>query len=352
GNRASTVGDTNVPNNYLMQKPEIALSYNRDRGTPNWVSWHLSDEWTGSLVRNDTFRADPAVPAEWYRVLGSDYQSSGFDRGHMTPNADRDKETSIPINQATFLMSNRVPQAPDNNQGPWAALENDLRALLPGNELYIVSGPAGTGGTGSNGGVTTTIANGHVTVPASTWKVVLVLPKASGDDVSHVTAASRTIAVNMPNVQGIRSDDWHNYLTTVDAIESLTGYDFFSNVPNAIQNAIEAGTNGTNPPGAANESITTNEDVQAAATLQGVSPTNGTLTYTVLAQPSHGALSGTGANLTYTPVLDYNGSDSFTYRENDGTANSNTATVTITVREVNDTPSATDDSKNVTGNSV
>src|SRR5207244_495386 len=211
---------------------------------------------------------------------------------------------------------------------------------------------AGTGGTGSNGGVTTTIANGHVTVPASTWKVVLVLPKASGDDVSHVTAASRTIAVNMPNVQGIRSDDWHNYLTTVDAIESLTGYDFFSNVPNAIQNAIEAGTNGTNPPGAANESITTNEDVQAAATLQGVSPTNGTLTYTVLSQPSHGALSGTGANLTYTPVLDYNGSDSFTYRVNDGTANSNTATVTITVREVNDTPSASDDSKNVTGNSV
>jgi DNA/RNA endonuclease G (NUC1) len=351
GNPSGAVADINVPNNYLMEKPEIAVSYNRDRGTPNWVSWHLSDEWIGSLVRNDTFRADPAVPPTWYRVLGSDYQSSGFDRGHMTPNADRDKETSIPINQATFLMTNMVPQAPDNNQGPWAALENDLRSLLPANELYIVSGPYGTGGSGSNGGTTTTIANGHVTVPASTWKVVLVLPKASGDDVARVTSTTRTIAVNMPNVQGIRSDDWHNYLTTVDAVEALTGYDFFPNVPDAIEASIEGGTNGTNPPGAANESVSTNEDVAKAITLDGVSPTNGALTYTIVSQPSHGALSGSGANITYTPTGNYNGSDTFTYRVNDGTGDSNTATVSITVAEVNDAPVATDDNKSVTGNS-
>ena len=72
----------------------------------------------------------------------------------MTPNADRDPETSIQINQATFLMSNMVAQAPDNNQGPWAELESYLRTLQPANELYIVSGPVGIGGTGSNGGVT------------------------------------------------------------------------------------------------------------------------------------------------------------------------------------------------------
>ena len=116
------------------------------------------------------------------------------------------------------------------------------------NELYIVSGPAGVGGTGSNGGVTTTLANGHVTVPASTWKVALVLPKASGDDLSRVTCSTRTIAVIMPNTQGIRNDPWQNYLTTVDAVEALTGYDFFSNLPEPFQRCIEAGTNGNNPP--------------------------------------------------------------------------------------------------------
>ena len=66
------------------------------------------------------------MPPDWYRVQAFDFSGSGFDRGHMTPNADRDKETSIPINQATFLMSNMVAQAPDNNQGPWADLENYL----------------------------------------------------------------------------------------------------------------------------------------------------------------------------------------------------------------------------------
>ncbi|MEO8682417.1 MAG: Ig-like domain-containing protein, partial [Vicinamibacterales bacterium] len=169
GNPSGAVADTGQPDNYLMEKPEFTLSYNRDLGRPNWVSSHLSDEWFGTLARLDTFRADPAVPPDWYRVQSFDFFNSGFDRGHMVPNADRDKETSVPINQATFLMSNMIAQAPDNNQGPWAALEGELRTLAGSiNELYIVTGPEGVGGTGSNGGVTTTVAGDHVAVPANT----------------------------------------------------------------------------------------------------------------------------------------------------------------------------------------
>ena len=145
-------------------------------------------------------------------------------------------------------MSNMVAQAPDNNQGPWAALENDLRALLPDNEIYIVAGPAGTGGTGSNGGVTTTLAGGNVTVPAWTWKAALVIPAGAGDDLSRVTCSTRTIAVIMPNQQGIRNTPWQNFLTTVDAVEELSGYDLFSNLPEPIQRCVEAGVNGNNPP--------------------------------------------------------------------------------------------------------
>ena len=165
----------------------------------------------------------------------------------MVPNADRDKETSVPINQATFLMTNMLAQAPDNNQGPWAALENYLRTLLPSDEIYIVAGGAGSGGTGSEGGLTMTIANGHVAVPAVTWKVALVIPKGFSD-VSRVSCSSRTIAVIMPNAQGIRNDPWENYLTTVDAVEALTGYNLFSELPLAIQQCVEAGVNGNNPP--------------------------------------------------------------------------------------------------------
>ena len=111
-------------------------------------------------------------------MQSSDFSGSGFDRGHMTPNADRDKETSIPINQATFLMSNMVAQAPDNNQGPWADLEDFLAHAVPANELYIVAGAAGIGGTGSNGGSRRRSPTATSTVPAQTWKVALVLPKA------------------------------------------------------------------------------------------------------------------------------------------------------------------------------
>ncbi len=348
GNPSGAVADLNTPNNYLMEKPEYAESYNHDRGTPNWVSWHLASEWYGSLARVDTFRADPAVSPTWYRVLGTDFSGSGFDRGHMCPNADRDGV--VPINQATYLMANMLPQSPDNNQGPWASFEAYLRTLTDlGNELYIVSGPAGTGGTGSNG-FATTIANGHVTVPASTWKVVMVLPKASGDDVARVTPTTRTIAIVIPNVQGIMAAPWQNYLTTVDAVEALTGYDFFSNVPAAIQAAIESGTDGTNPPGAANQIVSATEDAAKAFTLDAVSTSGNPLTYTIVTTPTHGALSGSGASQTYTPVPEFNGADSFTYRVNDGVRDSSVATVTINVAEVNDPPIAADDAKSTNSN--
>lgn len=342
-NATNTLGNFN---NYLMEKPTYSLSYNRDKGTPNWVSWHLDSSWYGSLARVDSFRPDPAVDPSWYRVQAFDYSNSGFDRGHMTPNADRDNQNRVPINQETFLMSNMVPQSPDNNQGPWANLEAYLRTLGDANnELYIVAGPVGMGGSGSNGGTTNTVANGHVIVPAATWKVALVIPKDTGDDVSRVTCSTRTIAVLMPNIQGIRGNDWHMYLTTVDNIEQQTGYNLFSNLPPAVQACIEAGTDGANLPGTADQSAMTTEDNAANITLSALSPdSNATFTYTYT-QPSHGAVTGTGPNVTYTPAADYNGSDSFTFFANDGHANSNTSTVSISISEVNDSPTAADDSK-------
>jgi DNA/RNA endonuclease G (NUC1) len=343
GNPTGATTDLSVPNNYLMEKPEFALSYNRDKGTANWVSWHLSSEWIGGLSRVDSFRPDPAVPADWYRVLSTDYSGSGFDRGHMVPNADRDNENSLPINQATFLMTNIIPQSPDNNQGPWAAQENYFRTLLPANELYIVAGGIGQGGFGS-GGFANTIVGGKVHVPSHTWKVALVLPKGEAD-LSRVTCGTRTIAVLMPNVQGIRNDNWEKYLTTVDQIESLTGYDFFANLPDGVEHCVEAGTNGSNTtPGAADLSVMTDEDTTASLTLNGLSAGNNSLTYTIVTQPAHGTLAGTDAGRTYTPAPNFHGTDSFTYRVSDGSRHSNTATVSINVFPVNDAPVATDDS--------
>ena len=95
--------------------------------------------------------------------------------------------------------------------------------------------------------VATTFCGAPGTVVGTlTWKVALVLPKGE-DDVSRVTCETRTIAVIMPNVQGIRNDNWENYIVTVDEVEALTGYDFFSNLPDPVERCVEAGRNGVNP---------------------------------------------------------------------------------------------------------
>jgi endonuclease G len=239
GNPSNAAVNVNQPTNYLLDKPQYAVSYNRDLGRPNWVSWHLDSTWIGSTPRQDDFRNDTTLPSGWYQVQATDYSGSGFDRGHNCPSGDR--TNTVASNSATFLMTNMMPQSPDNNQGPWAALETYCRTLVSqGNELYIITGGSGSGGTGSNGGTTFTVANGHVGVPSKTWKVIIVLPTASGNDVTRVTTATRTIAVIMPNTQGIRTNDWKTYRVSVDQVEALTGYDFFSSVSASTQSVIEA----------------------------------------------------------------------------------------------------------------
>ncbi|MEJ8801815.1 DNA/RNA non-specific endonuclease [Pontibacter sp. H249] len=222
--------------NYLVTKSQYAMSYNSYRGTPNWVSWHLSSAWLGSAPRQDDFRADNSLPSNFYKVSSSDYTGSGFDRGHNCPSADRTLTTTD--NSATFLMSNMIPQAPNNNQKAWASLENYCRTLVSqGNELYVIMGSYGSGGDGS-AGYKTTLAGGKVTVPNRIWKVIVVLPVGSSD-ASRVTSSTRVIAIDTPNSNTINTN-WGTYRTTVDAIEAKMGYNLLSNVSSSVQSVIEA----------------------------------------------------------------------------------------------------------------
>jgi endonuclease G len=236
GNPSNAVPDAANFLNYLMIKPQYVLSYNRDRGTPNWVSWHLNPSWLGSAQRQDDFRADASLPAGWYRVQSTDYTGSGFDRGHNAPSADRSNNTEN--NSATFLMTNMIPQAPNNNQQTWANLESYCRTLVDrGSELYIIMGSYGIGGSGSNGSMNT-VANGKVTVPNRIWKVIVVLPQGN-NDVNRVQNSTRIIAVNTPNTNTINAS-WGTYRTSVNEIELATGYNLLSSVSATIQQEIEA----------------------------------------------------------------------------------------------------------------
>jgi endonuclease G len=236
GNPSGAVNNEAYYYNYLLTKTQFAMSYHRDRGTPNWVSWHLDPSWLGSTPRQDNFSADATLPTGWYRVGSGSYSGSGFDRGHNCPSADR--TYSVADNSATFLMTNMIPQAPTNNQQTWANLENYCRTLVnQGNECYIIMGSYGSGGTGS-AGTKTTIDAGRITVPNRIWKIVLVLTQGTSD-VGRVTTSTRVIAVNTPNTNTI-STSWGSYRTSVDAIEAATGYNLLSNISSTIQTSIES----------------------------------------------------------------------------------------------------------------
>lgn len=218
-----------TPEDYLIARPQYVLSYNRRRGIPNWVAWHLEAADLGPAPRSD-FEPDTSLPAGFPRVTPKDYRDSGYGRGHMCPSGDR--TATRDDNRATFLMTNVLPQAEDNNAGPWNDLEIACRELaVSGHELYIVAGGSGP---------FTQLSTGRqIFRPEAVWKVVLVLD-AGEDDLARVDPSVRVIAVSIPNRNGIRETDWHTYATTVDAIEEATGLDLLPDLPDDVESALES----------------------------------------------------------------------------------------------------------------
>jgi endonuclease G len=218
-----------IPDNFLVERPQHAMSYNRSNGGPNWVSWRLEKSDLGTVRRGD-FLPDPLLPSDM-QIRPSDYRGSGYDRGHVCPSGDRTR--SREDNTATFVMSNMLPQAAALNQQVWADLENYSRSLVRSgaNELYTIAGGWGSAER---------IANGKVNVPSVCWKIILVLPQGK-NDLQRINADTRVIAVSMPNRerQEIADSKWSQWITSVAQLEKTTGYDFLSALPDSIERALE-----------------------------------------------------------------------------------------------------------------
>jgi endonuclease G len=216
---------------YLSVKAQYVVSYNGTRKVPNWVSWELNSAYLGSAARQNNYRSDSTLPSSLPQATPADYSGSGWDRGHMCPSADRTASTTA--NGQTFYLTNMVPQATNNNGGPWAKLEDYERGLATsGKEVMIVAG--GTYSSSSR-----TIGAG-VSVPDSTWKVVVVLDKTS-DGAAQVKTTTRVIGVIMPNDDAriSASDTWQKYRVSVRTIENATHFDFLSDVPRSVQDVVE-----------------------------------------------------------------------------------------------------------------
>ena len=237
GNPSQATTDLANKNNFLMEKPYFALSYNDSMETPNWVSWHLTKSDLGSAPRVP-FYPDDTLPVGFTRVTPKDYTGGGFDRGHMCPHSDRGANTDM--SHATFVMSNIIPQAPNVNEKAWAQLEAYCRYLVEheNKTLYIVCGPAGKGGIGRNGRKASIGKQNKVVVPSKCWKVIMVLDAGPGDDLQKVNENTRLIAVIMPNNKTV-GEDWTDYRTSVQDVEKLTGYKFFDKAPSSTMASLK-----------------------------------------------------------------------------------------------------------------
>lgn len=229
GDPSNATADASNKDNYLLVKPQYVLSYNNERGGPNWVSWRLVASDIGDVERQNNFHPEAALPAGFKRVTPDDYTGTGFDRGHVCNSKDRTATEAD--NSETFSMANMLPQTPDLNRQVWESLESYSRALAQkGNQLYIVAGAYGSAKVIGK-------AN-KVTVPTNCWKIILVLP--AGREVSQADKNTRVIAVDMPNTSGIAQDPWAKYAVTVRDIEQKTGYHFFTGLPQDVQDALKS----------------------------------------------------------------------------------------------------------------
>jgi endonuclease G len=212
--------------NVTKQYTAMTVNFNYSYRVPNCVSYVLTSDMiditngpNAQHRRNYKFYADPSVKGcpEWY-----DYRGSGFDRGHMAP--ANDMRWSSQSMQDCFLMTNICPQDHDLNGGSWNKLELKVHDWAKRyGKIIVATGPIFNGNNRRIG------QNNDIVVPAGFFKVVL--------DPSR----NRAIGFVYENHEGGGGVKRHS--CSVDEVERITGHDFFSALPDNVENAIESSYN-------------------------------------------------------------------------------------------------------------
>lgn len=196
------------------------VSYNYDWKIPNWVAYELTYiEVQGETPRYDKFKPDPMVPKNVSAVT-DDYKYSGWDRGHMAPAADMKWDEQVM--RESFYLSNICPQNPNLNRGVWKDLEEQVRDLAMQKEkIFVVCGPIVN--DDSN-----TIGENNVVVPQAFYKVLL---QEDNGEIHTIGFIYENKSGRMP---------MSTYARTIDEVEEISGIDFFPNLPDSIEDAVES----------------------------------------------------------------------------------------------------------------
>jgi len=216
------------------------------------VSYHLTAVLlAGSTERSDDFRPDSDLP-EQHRAELKDYVGSGYDRGHMAPAAAfRRSEAAM---SATFKLSNMAPQTPSLNRVMWRLLEEDVRELASKSaNIWVFTGSLFLDDDGSLIEPTTFIGPNQVAVPSHFFKVILTdvggtgVEGVAGDEANAPATPATPATPAIPSLYAFLMPNQHqqlagspaDYLVTVDLVEALSGLDFFSSLPDSIEDRLE-----------------------------------------------------------------------------------------------------------------
>lgn len=206
----------------MLHYTGMLVSYNPLGHLPNWVAWELTGEETaGSFGRSDRFTKDPDVPS---CPSSDDYLHSGYDRGHMAPAGDM--KWSARAMEESFYMTNIAPQVHALNSGSWKNLEEKCRIWARHDSaIVIVCGPV------YRQDPIEYISDLRIAVPAEYFKVII----------APYSSPPRGIGFIMPNAKvpgGMQA-----CAMSIDEVERITGHDFFHNLPDDLEAAIESQNN-------------------------------------------------------------------------------------------------------------
>lgn len=207
-----------LPAKDIVRHTYYVLSYNEKFEQANWVYYVLTDSMVikGGQERSNKFKVDKMVPTG--SAKSADYTKSGFDRGHLCPAADMDFNPVAM--EESFLMSNISPQAPEFNRGIWKDLETDVRKWAEKeHKIHVVTGPVFADSKG-------VIGEDKVLIPGYFFKIIY-------DETDH----PKMIAFVLPNSKTDRPIT--DFAVTADELEKVTGFDFFSQLPDELENRLE-----------------------------------------------------------------------------------------------------------------
>ena len=201
--------------------------------TSLWTAYPLEARHMGSYSRPESWSFNPNLSTSvQVNLCNRSYTNSDtYVRGHLIPNASRNGIKAMQLQ--TFYVTNSVPQIHENfNSGIWQKLEAALQSEAESEIVYIVTGVA-FNKVGESKTITYTTAKDdtkRVPIPNYFYKVAL---KVTTNSSGEVTNAS-TVGFWFEN-KAYSTTTYTNYTVTVDQVEAWTGFDFFPNLPDAVE---------------------------------------------------------------------------------------------------------------------